>query len=366
MADAIRYQNISRLYQTILRRLPDQDGLNYFANTPWSYEQIATQLATSPEAYAINSGQMFDLSTIPFAEFAGVQTQIVAPPSNQDYPSAMVVDAFNLSQGPLPEFHSQEILSTDPAPYSQLVYQGLSEPVGEPIQSNMQTIDANSVFRRTAAPADEMVTRPGGLTEQIASLYRQILNREPDADGLAFFASSGMSLETIQANLMNSMEYRSQHIPITNPTDPLSVFNEPLGPGINPILPVLAGNVGPQPADLRPVITPGFTTTMERIEGSLPPSVTNTNTNFPVVTASEVARPNPQPAVNNPAPQMAGMDLVSSLSGALPNASGLGTALAQDQQNTAKAAAADSEQKSNSVGILLGLGVLAFLFARKK
>jgi hypothetical protein len=173
---------ITRLYLDILRREPDQGGLQYWDQTGLGVDDIANSFRQSEEYRSINDANAEQIS--------GLYREVLG--RDPDEGGLSYWDQTGLGVDDI----RNAFLNSEEKKGSVTI-----KP-GENLTGDERTIN----YDQSDNTADDQTNPFDADADQITALYREILGRDPDEGGLRYWDQTGLGVDDIRNSFLNSEE----------------------------------------------------------------------------------------------------------------------------------------------------------------
>ena len=171
---APRRQQISELYTSVLGREADEPGLKYWSESTLDIPGVKRQLEISSEKRQQQIKSLYKNILGREADTEGLQYWSDKDPRAQEGFTPQELEEISADFRRSPEYQKKMASAQAPSP----------APSTSP-----------------AAPSRD---------EQIKSLYKNVLGREADTEGLKYWSQSGQNIGEIESNIRRSSEYQSK------------------------------------------------------------------------------------------------------------------------------------------------------------
>lgn len=178
-----RESDISALYRTILNRNPDPQGLQHYASSSTSLQDIKSEMEQSPELKKKQVNALYQQVLGRDIDPSGLKTY------TQDDPRA---------QG---GFTQAELESIKQDLLGSAEYKSKSAPSAGSTSSASTSSSSSSAQPQTSSRESD-----------IQNIYKDVLGRQADVGGLQHYAGSSMSSEDIRKDIEQSQERKTQQV----------------------------------------------------------------------------------------------------------------------------------------------------------
>lgn len=187
-----RQTEIAQLYTDVLGRTADEPGLKYWSESTLDIPGVKRQLETSAEKRQQQIKGLYQNILGRTADEEGLKYWSEQDPRAQEGFTSQELEEISSDFRRSPEY--QKRMASAPAPSPAPASSQTSAPAYSP-----------------PAPAPSPAPAPAqSRSEQIENLYKSVLGRQSDPEGLKYWTESGQDIGTIEANIRRSEEYQNR------------------------------------------------------------------------------------------------------------------------------------------------------------